>query len=94
MGTRNNPGKYDCYAKAEPDEPMFILLGRDTSAPEVISQWATHRELEVKLGLRPLSDLAVIAEARVCAGEMVKWRLANRVSSHERDPLLMDKAEE
>lgn len=33
MGTKNNPGKYDCYAKAEPDEPLFTLRGKDVSAP-------------------------------------------------------------
>lgn len=27
MGSKNNPGKYDCYEAADPDEPMFILLG-------------------------------------------------------------------
>ncbi|HAW11807.1 MAG TPA: aspartate decarboxylase, partial [Chloroflexi bacterium] len=29
MGTKNNPGKFDCYDDAHPDEPMFVLLGRD-----------------------------------------------------------------
>jgi hypothetical protein len=29
MGTKSNPGPFDCYAKAEPDEPMFVLLARD-----------------------------------------------------------------
>lgn len=33
MGTKNNPGAFDCYANAEPDEPMFVLLGRDKHAP-------------------------------------------------------------
>ena len=32
MATKNNPGKFDCYTNAEPDEPMFILLGRDPVA--------------------------------------------------------------
>ena len=26
MGTKNNPGKWDCYANAEPDEPMIKLV--------------------------------------------------------------------
>lgn len=30
MGTKNNPGKYDCYAKLEPDEPHFVLRGKDS----------------------------------------------------------------
>ena len=25
MGTKNEPGEFDCYAAAEPDEPMFII---------------------------------------------------------------------
>jgi hypothetical protein len=29
MGTKNQPGKFDtCYANADPDEPMFVLLGK------------------------------------------------------------------
>jgi hypothetical protein len=28
MGTKNVPGKFDCYANALPDEPTFVLLGR------------------------------------------------------------------
>ena len=28
MGTKNNPGRFDCYGNAEPDEPIFVLLGR------------------------------------------------------------------
>ena len=23
MGTKNNPGSYDCYANLDPDEPYF-----------------------------------------------------------------------
>jgi hypothetical protein len=33
MGTKRNPGLSDCYAKAEADEPMFVLLARDKHAP-------------------------------------------------------------
>jgi hypothetical protein len=29
MGTKNNPGNFDCYLNAASDEPMFIVLGRD-----------------------------------------------------------------
>ena len=34
MGTKNNPGQFDCYRNAEPDEPMFVLLARDERAPQ------------------------------------------------------------
>lgn len=43
MGTKNNPGKFDCYAKAHPDEPMFTLLGRDPVAPVLVRMWITLR---------------------------------------------------
>ena len=36
MGTKNNPGVFDCYANAEPDEPMFVLLGRDKDAATLV----------------------------------------------------------
>jgi hypothetical protein len=60
MGTKENPGKYDCYAKAKPNEPMFVLLGRDPNAGALVRLWAAIREC---LG----EDPAVIKEARQCA---------------------------
>lgn len=42
MGTKNNPGKYDCYGKAEPDEPIFILRANDPIAPMVVRLWAAQ----------------------------------------------------
>lgn len=39
MGTKNNPGQYDAYAHAEPDEPIFVLIGRDPFASIVIRLW-------------------------------------------------------
>jgi hypothetical protein len=72
MGTKNNPGKYDCYAKAEPDEPMFILLARDTVAPKAVIYWC---EETIKLNnyLPGLRDLK-IDEAFNCASAMRNWR--------------------
>ncbi len=70
MGTKLNPGEYDCYEKAEPDEPMFILLARDPLAPSLIHIWANMRE---DLGKDPEKT----AEARAIADEMVKWRENN-----------------
>lgn len=43
MGTKTNPGRFDCYAAAEPDEPMFILLGRDRHAAALVNLWAAMR---------------------------------------------------
>ncbi len=39
MGTKNNPGDFDCCLNAEDDEPMFVLLARDASAPDLVREW-------------------------------------------------------
>lgn len=78
MGTKNDPGKFDCYANAEPDEPMFILLARDTSAPAIVEQWARMRAMAIADGRKPASDAPMVSEALICAGKMRAWRKANR----------------
>lgn len=74
MGTKNNPGTYDCYANAEPDEPMFILLGRDPFAPALVEYWANIRE-----SVRGPS--AKVEEARACAASMRRWREKESVAT-------------
>lgn len=64
--TKNNPGAYDCYANAEPDEPLFVLLARDKHAPTLLWLWAVLRELDGE-------DPAKVDEARACAMAMVHW---------------------
>jgi hypothetical protein len=71
MGTKNNPGKYDCLSKAEPDEPMFVLLARDKDAPAVVELWALLRE-------RAGEDKEKIHEALGCSLAMRVWRQKNR----------------
>lgn len=66
MSTKNNPGSFDCYANAEPDEPMFVLLGRDKHAPTLVWLWATLRTLDGE-------DEAKVLEARTCAANMLEW---------------------
>jgi hypothetical protein len=66
MGTKNAPGDFDCYANAEPDEPMFILLGRDPMAPYIVELWAQYRETNGE-------DPAKVQEARNCANQMRAW---------------------
>jgi hypothetical protein len=77
MGTKNNPGKFDCYASALPDEPMFILLARDPGAPKLVETWADDRMEQIMLGVRPQSDLPMIEEALLCARAMREWRKSN-----------------
>lgn len=71
MGTKNNPGEFDCYANAEDGEPMFVLLGRDPQAPGVVRAWADARE---KTGL----DADKVEEARKCADDMEGYWVQSR----------------
>jgi hypothetical protein len=59
MGTKTNPGKYDCIAKAEPDEPMFTLLARDPVAAHLVSIWAKLRVQDYEAARRVFDDLMV-----------------------------------
>lgn len=73
MGSKNNPGKYDCYDKAEPDEPMFVLLARDPRAPELVQRWVA----EARISDDP-RDAEKLQEALQCAEDMEAWRAKNR----------------
>lgn len=67
MGTKTNPGEFDCYAKAETDEPVFVLLGRDKHAPTLVWLWALLRELDSE-------DPVKVSEARDCVAAMIVWQ--------------------
>jgi len=73
MGTKNNPGDFDCYTNADPDEPMFILLGRDPLAPLLVEIWADVRAALVGGGPK-------IAEARNCARTMREWPVTKKLN--------------
>lgn len=77
MGTKNNPSKFDCYDNALPDEPMFVLLARDPSAPHLLQVWANERDLAIRRGERPTTDWAMVEEALKCARDMRVWRRDN-----------------
>ncbi|MGA7119754.1 MAG: hypothetical protein WBY94_06635 [Polyangiaceae bacterium] len=66
MGTKNNPGEFDCYANAEPDEPMFVLLGRDPMAGMLVRIWAVLRRASGE-------SAAKVQEAERCADLMDQW---------------------
>lgn len=74
MGTKNSPGEFDCYANADPDEPMFILLGRDNDAPNLVRAWACKRALAITGGHKPESDWPMVFEAIQCARAMEDYR--------------------
>lgn len=77
MGTKNNPGKFDCYAKALPDEPIFHILARDPAAAKVIRFWISIRLQRIQQGDAPTTDYAMIDEAENLARQCEGWRAAN-----------------
>lgn len=78
MGTKLKPGKFDCYANAADDEPIFVLLARDASAPASVEEWANKRQQDIEAGIKPASDIPMVVEARECARNMREWRAKNR----------------
>lgn len=86
MGTKNEPGVFDCYENAEPDEPMFVLLARDPFASELVKIWSLLRAKKIGNAAAVFTRLARQAEGRkrgnaekcreawACAMEMAKWQ--------------------
>ena len=75
MGTKNNPGAFDCYANAGDDEPMFVLLARDVLAPDIVRTWVARHSGAALTG-RPYTEKE--QEALDCADAMEAWRKENR----------------
>lgn len=67
-----------CFARAEKDEPMFVLLSRDWLAPWLVHAWAMLRTLQIWIGVKPASDFERCDEAHALARDMRAWRKANR----------------
>ena len=74
MGTKQNPGEFDCYSKAEPDEPLFILRAKDPLAAGLVEQWAQKAEDN------NLQEPRKITEARACAEQMRAWRAGRKLN--------------
>jgi hypothetical protein len=77
MGTKNSPGKFDCYSVALPDEPIFALLARDINAPLTVERWANLRQMLIDDGFAPASDSEKIDEAREWIKIARQWRMEN-----------------
>jgi hypothetical protein len=82
MGTKANPGEFDCYDRADDDEEMFILIGRDRHAGALVRLWAEMRERE---GEDPL----VVDNAREIADRMEKQAQAMGKPVMNMDSLVM-----
>lgn len=72
MPTKQNPGVFDCYKAALPDEPMFAILGRDLAGPATLGYWAQQR---IALGkIETQDDRDRIKAAIEESDEMRNWR--------------------
>ena len=87
MGTKTNPGPFDCYASAAPDEPIFILRAVDPAAPDAIEDWCDIRSKMIRHGTKPDSDWQMIFEARAVADQMRDWRRSSRRGTVPLHPL-------
>ncbi len=75
MGTKLNPGKYDCWPKLADDEPFFILRAKDPVAPTLIRLWiALTYSPEALRELAAETRYDKLDEAEYCASSMEVWR--------------------
>lgn len=89
MGTKSNPGKFDCYAKAKLNEELFTLLERDEHMPHLVRYWAWLKagngerwhedanigDLRRKIAALAPERAAKLTEALDCADRAAKNRI-------------------
>ncbi len=66
MGTKQEPGRYDCLEKLYEDEPFFVLRAQDVLADDLVIFWADMAEAQ---GCNPKK----VQEARDIAIAMKQW---------------------
>ena len=70
MGTKLNPGPFDCYVEADDDEPIFVLRAKDPLAPLLVRAWAGMRRGTTYGNARELTKRG---EAMECADACETW---------------------
>ena len=80
MGTKANPGQFDCYAAAADDEPLFVLRANDPLAPSLLRIWVELRDMNFPwttvLPRARKHEADKLREALQCADAMAAWRKA------------------
>lgn len=75
MGTKRNPGAYDCHGKAAPDEPIFTLRANDPLAPLLVRRWAyLYKSRKEKADAYGSDAHSKYMEAHDCATAMERWK--------------------
>ena len=80
MGTKNNPGEFDCYKNLHPDEPYFLIRANDIFGPVVVRMWA-----QLYKAFKPIAKTRAgrarqrrkVKEANTLANRMEAWRQEN-----------------
>jgi len=86
MPSKTHPMTAAVIEKAEPDEPMFVLLGRDRVAAKLVKDWADFRFRRLpNFGMDDPEEMAQIADALACAKEMEAYAdRRQQVANYER----------
>ena len=75
MSSKNNPGPFNCYAAAMPDENIFTVLARDPAYPATLDFWRAERVRQGKADTEDdIARLASIAHEIKTGRE---WREIN-----------------
>lgn len=86
INTLESPGEFDALSTLRPDEPYFILCGRDRLAPKLIYDWADQRrrqtlkEFDAGNITKEARDfeLRKCTEAETIASGMVEYKNGDR----------------
>jgi len=99
MGTKANPGPYDCYAKAADDEPIFTLRANDPVAEFFVAAWVAIYAGDVGGAVKMMVDASEqhkeqgklldrlspkSVEAQQVSMAMRTWRIGQYIESIER----------
>lgn len=68
MGTKQNPGQFDCLDKIAPDEPYFVLRAKDPLAADLVADWVDRASRTL------LHEPDKLMEAQFCVDAMRQWR--------------------
>ncbi len=95
MATKSNPGKYDCYAKADMDEPIFTLRAKDPLASFFVAAWVAVMAGDLATAYSRMEDASIAlsvsgkgclpytdeksVEAQQCSKSMMIWSELKRI---------------
>lgn len=74
MGTKKEPGQFDCLSKLKDDEPYFLLKASDPLAAQIVREWAWRAYINT------LHEPEKIDEAKRCADQMEHYRAQNNLT--------------